>query len=246
MFPSDVIASFNELETSLYDYICKNGEKVIYMRIRDLADETHVSTSTILRFCRKINCEGFSEFKVKLKMYLDENKDIKVKSSQYAVTEFFERTLNGNLDAAIREAASLIVESDNLIFIGSGSSGILAEYGARYFSSLGKFSMYVKDPYMPIHANFLENCTTIALSVNGENTFTISHIDQLKQKGSKIISITNNKHCTIGKMSDVNISYYVTEEWFQHSNITTQVPVVYILEETAREIQKLSQESSQI
>lgn len=242
MFSGEVIASFNELETSLYDYICKNSEKVIYMRIRDLADETHVSTSTILRFCRKLNCEGFSEFKVKLKLYLDENVESQLKSSQYALTEFVERTLKGNLEATIREAASMIMRSDNLIFIGTGSSGILAEYGARYFSSLGKFSMYVKDPYIPIHADYLHNSTTIALSVTGENHFTISHLNQLKQKGSNIISITNNKHCTIAKMADMNISYYVTEEWYKNSNITTQIPVVYILEETAREVQKLSRE----
>lgn len=242
MFSSDVIATFNELETALYDYICKNSEKVIYMRIRDLADETHVSTSTILRFCRKINCEGFSEFKVKLKLFLDKNEEKTIKSSQYALSDFMERTLNGNIDSIIKEAASLIVKSDNLIFIGTGSSGILAEYGARYFSSLGKFSMYVKDPYIPIHANYLHNSTTIALSVTGENQFTVSHLNQLKQKGSNIISITNNKHCTIAKMADINISYYVTEEWFKKSNITTQIPVVFILEETAREVQKLSQQ----
>lgn len=45
MFTHEIIASFNELETSLYNYICQNGEKVVYMRIRELADETHVSTA---------------------------------------------------------------------------------------------------------------------------------------------------------------------------------------------------------
>ncbi len=243
MFTGDVIASFNELETSLYDYISKNSEKVVYMRIRDLADETHVSTSTILRFCRKLKCEGFSEFKVKLKLYLDENEKVNIKSSQYVMSEFVERTKNGHFEAALLDAASLIVQSDNLIFIGSGSSGILAEYGARYFSSLGKFSMYVKDPYIPIHANYLQNSTTIALSVSGENRFTVSHLNELKQKGSNIISITNNKHCTIANMADINISYYVTEEWYKKSNITTQIPVVYILEETARKMQKLTEQS---
>lgn len=242
MFSSEVIASFNEIETSLYDYICKNSDKVIYMRIRDLADETHVSTSTILRFCRKINCEGFSEFKVRLKLFLDKNEEKTIKSSQYALSDFMERTLKGSLDSIIMDAASLIMKSDHLVFIGTGSSGILAEYGARYFSSLGKFSMYVKDPYIPIHANFLHNSTTIALSVSGESSFTVSHLNQLKQNGSNIISITNNKHCTIAKMADINISYYVAEEWFKGSNITTQIPVVFILEETARSVQKLSQQ----
>jgi len=44
MFTQEEIASFNELETSLYNYIAGNMDKVAYMRIRELADATHVST----------------------------------------------------------------------------------------------------------------------------------------------------------------------------------------------------------
>lgn len=88
MFTHEIIASFNELETSLYNYICQNGEKVVYMRIRELADETHVSTASILRFCKKLNCEGFSEFKVKLKMQLEKDKKTVLKSSQHSIAEF--------------------------------------------------------------------------------------------------------------------------------------------------------------
>ena len=53
-----------------------------------------------------------------------------------------------------------------------------------------------------------------------------------------MISITNNKHSTIAKISDVNIPYYVTEEWYEGANITTQVPALYILESMAREVYK--------
>jgi DNA-binding MurR/RpiR family transcriptional regulator len=240
MFSNEIIASFNELEISLYNYISKNMEKVAYMRIRELADETHVSTATVLRFCRKLNCEGFSEFKIRLKMHLKENKKTTIRSSQQSVVEFFDRTLKGDLEESIRKAASLVTEAENVIFIGIGSSGILAEYGARYFSSLGKFSLYIKDPHFPIHSNLRNNSVTIALSVSGENNFTVTHLNTLKQEGSKIISITNNKLSTIAKISDLNIPYYVTEEFFEEANITTQVPVVYILESMAREIHKLN------
>ncbi len=242
MFSNEIIASFNELETSLYNYIIQNSEKVAYMRIRELADETHVSTATILRFCRKVNCEGFTEFKVKLKMHVQENKKPMIKSSSHSVLEFFERTLNGDIEAKMKKAASIVTKADNVIFIGIGSSGILAEYGARYFSSLGKFSMYIKDPHFPIHSKLMFNSVTIALSVSGENPFTVTHLHQLKQEGSKIISITNNKLSTIAKISDLNIPYYVTEEYLEETNITTQVPVVYILESIAREIYRLQQE----
>ncbi|MCY7789741.1 MurR/RpiR family transcriptional regulator [Bacillus haynesii] len=236
MFTHEIIASFNELETSLYNYICNNGEKVVYMRIRELADETHVSTASILRFCKKLNCEGFSEFKVKLKMQLEEDKKTVLKSSQHSVAEF----LKGDIEEKIKEAALLVAKAESVIFIGVGSSGILAEYGARYFSCLGKFSMYIKDPYFPTHSQFRRNSITIALSVSGEGHSTVTHLHQLKQEGSKVISITNHKHSTIAKISDINIAYYVTEEWFENANITTQIPVMYILESMAREIYKLS------
>ncbi|MCY7492592.1 RpiR family transcriptional regulator, partial [Bacillus safensis] len=56
------------------------------------------------------------------------------------------------------------------------------------------------------------------------------------REGSKIISITNNQHCTISRISDLNIAYYVTDERVHRANITTQTPVVYILEAMARDM----------
>ncbi|SER34470.1 transcriptional regulator, RpiR family [Gracilibacillus ureilyticus] len=238
IFTHEMIVSFNELETALYNYISQNSEKAAYMRIRELADETHVSTATILRFCRKAGCEGFSEFKIKLKMSLEEKKKTVIKSPQHSITEFFERTLHSDLEYKMQEAATLVSAADSIIFIGTGSSGILAEYGARYFSAIGKFSLYIKDPHFPIHTKFRDNSVTIVLSVSGENPFTVTQINQLKKEGSKIISITNNKLSTIAKISNMNISYYVTEEWYQDSNVTTQVPVIYILEAIARKISR--------
>ncbi|SEO13483.1 transcriptional regulator, RpiR family [Amphibacillus marinus] len=239
MFTSQIISSFNDLEMGIYHYICQNIEKVAYMRIRELADATHVSTATILRFCKKLNCEGFSEFKTKLKMELQEGKKQPIKSSQHAILEFFERTLHADRDEQIGRAASLVSDAENVIFIGNGSSGILAEYGARYFSGLGKFSTYIKDFSYPLHAKLKNKSVTIALSVSGENPFTISQVNKLKQEGSKIVSITNNKLSTIAKISDVNISYYITEEFNLHTNVTTQVPVIFLIETIAREIYQL-------
>ncbi|MCZ0703532.1 DNA-binding MurR/RpiR family transcriptional regulator [Natronobacillus azotifigens] len=238
MFSNDIIASFNELETSIYNYICKNSEKVTYMRIRELADETHVSTATILRFCRKVNCEGYSEFKTKLKMHINKNKDTPppLKGVQHSIIEFFERTLTGDHDAKIKEAAEVIAAADNVIFLGNGSSGILGEYGARYFSNLGTFSTYIKDFSYPVHSKLRNNSVAVVLSVSGENPFTVSQLNQLKQEGSKIVSITNNRLSSIAKISDVSIPYYMSEEFYENTNITTQVPVVYILESVAREV----------
>jgi DNA-binding MurR/RpiR family transcriptional regulator len=205
----------------------QSASKLRYLTLNDNMDK-----------CRKLNCEGFSEFKIRLEMHLKENKKTTIRSSQQSVVEFFERTLKGDIEEKVRKATCLVTKANNVIFIGIGSSGILE---ARYFSSLGKFSLYIKDPHFPIHSKLRNNSVTIALSVSGENNFTVTHLNILKQEGSKIISITNNKLSTIAKISDINIPYYVTEEFFEEANITTQVPVVYILESIAREVHKLNQ-----
>ncbi|KZP93783.1 MurR/RpiR family transcriptional regulator [Enterobacter hormaechei] len=60
MFSHSAIASLNNLEMMVYNYVIKNRDKVMYMTIRELADAAGVSTTTILRFCRKLNCDGYS------------------------------------------------------------------------------------------------------------------------------------------------------------------------------------------
>ncbi|MBA4492995.1 MurR/RpiR family transcriptional regulator [Paenactinomyces guangxiensis] len=239
MFTDRIIKSFNELDYVLFNYISQNAEKVIYMRIRELAAETHVSTATILRFCKKLDCEGFSEFKVKLKLYLEKEAHIHLKSTRHTLTEFVERTLKGAFESYIQETADLISKCNQVIFLGIGSSGIMAQYGARHFSSLGTFSLHITDPFFPIYTQQLNASVTIALSVSGETPQIIDLIKKLKEEGSTIVSITNHKNCSIAKISDLNIAYYVTEEYINDSNITTQIPVVYILESIARELHKI-------
>lgn len=54
MFTCQEIKSFNALELEVYNYIMRHQDQVVEMKIRELADATHVSTTTILRFCKKI------------------------------------------------------------------------------------------------------------------------------------------------------------------------------------------------
>ena len=49
MFTYEEIMSLNELEMNVYQYVLKNKEKTGYMKIRELAEEAHVSTTTVLR-----------------------------------------------------------------------------------------------------------------------------------------------------------------------------------------------------
>ena len=236
MFNYEIIQSFNDIELSLYRYIMKNIEKVSYMRIRELADEAHVSTTTILRFCKKVNCDGYSEFKIKLKMHVEKNEVEKVNNDTSVIVDFFKKLDNSELDKKLNILCDNIKQANNIIFIGAGTSGILCKYAARYFSSIGKFAMYIDDPYFPRNSKFYEDSIIIAISVSGETRSVIEHISNLKRENSTVVSITNSENCTISKISDLNISYYMQQEKLGISDITTQIPVLYIIESMGKRL----------
>ncbi len=240
MFDAAVIQEFNELEFMIYNYIIKNSEKVLYMRIRELAEEVHVSTTTILRFCKKVGCDGFSEFKVKWKLEMQEQKNI-LHNDFEEVVSGLKRLQSEEYDCKIEEVARLAQQSKTIIFVGVGNSGAIAHYGSRYFTNVHAFSLYIEDPFFPVlqHTNALEDCVVVALSVSGETKELIERIHGFKNAGVKIVSITCSANCTLSKLSDINIAYYASKEREQFVDYTTQLPVLYIIESIAKRIHHL-------
>lgn len=236
MFSYEIIQSLNNLELSLYEYIMTNNKKVIYMRIRELADEAHVSTTTILRFCKKLKCEGFSEFKVKFKMYVEENNIKKVSDDTSEIINFLKNIEDSDLDKRLDKLCDMVKMANTIIFLGIGSSGILCKYAARYLSSIGKFTFHIDDPFFPKNFKCHGVSLVIALSVSGETQATIENILRFKEEGCSVVSITNSENCTISKISNLNLSYYVQQVKVNYSDITTQLPVLYMIERIGKKL----------
>lgn len=55
-FTYSQVESLNETEAYVYNYVVKNTKKVLNESIRELANDTHVSTATVMRFCKKMGC----------------------------------------------------------------------------------------------------------------------------------------------------------------------------------------------
>lgn len=240
MFSYEVLQSYNDLEMLVYNYILEHKEAVRYMTIRELADAVHVSTSTVVRFCKKTGCDGYSEFKVKFKIFLEEEQEQEKKQiNDNGIDEimyFFHNVTSTQYEVSIAKITQVIQNAKQLIFIGIGTSGILGKYGARYFSNLGKFSQHIEDPYFPIDSD-MESTVVIALSESGETQQIIKLAERFKRHNCKLFSITNSKSCTLAKMSDYHLAYFVSKRLVHDEyNITTQVPVIYLLETIGRRL----------
>ncbi|MDE6956587.1 MAG: MurR/RpiR family transcriptional regulator [Lachnospiraceae bacterium] len=238
MFHYSILQTYNDLEMLVYTYVMDHKDEVRYMTIRELAEAVHVSTSTVLRFCKKTGCDGYAEFKMKFKQFLMEGKK-KQKIKDCGIDEimyFFHTTTSTEYEEKINHIVRNIQDAKNLIFIGIGTSGILGKYGARFFSNIGKYSQYIEDPYYPIHED-LDDTIVIVLSESGETQQIIQMSERFKRHHAKILSITNGNSNTLAKIFDFHLDYFVRHHMVHEEyNITTQVPVIYLLETIGRRL----------
>lgn len=237
LFSYEHIQSFSETELAIYKYIIANTDKVSYLTIRELAKENHVSTASILRFCEKTGCNGYSEFKENIRRMLGEKKLFSPGDDVAEILQYFQHTCTGAFEEMIEQAADMIRHAERVYFVGMGASGTLAAYGARYFSNLGKFSSSIEDPYYPVLHDMHDQVLVIALSVSGESKPVIQLLKNFQSHNCKILSITNHSSSTIAKMADRNISYHLTDKKTDpYCNLTTQVPVIFLIEILAHRI----------
>ena len=237
MFNLDTIHSFTETERVLYDYIMQHKDTVYYMRVRDLAEAAHVSPASVIRLMKKSGYESFAEFKLEIRNQHKQVETQAVFDTKEIVDEFFNRTLSNDYNKQLDKAVEMIHTAGLVIFLGIGTSGILAEYGSRQFFNLGQRTFFVKDPFYPLghsREDFTDS-VAIILSVSGETKQILKQTETLIERGSKIISITNTSGNTLAKPSDVHLAYHLTPEPSNQTvNITSQVPVAYLVETLAR------------
>ena len=236
MFTKEMMDTFTDLDLAVYDCIVKNRGRISRMPIKELAAMAHVSTATILRFCRKCGADGYSEFKIKSREHLEGKRDALKDDGTAELQSFVNQAWSEDFQESIEMAFQYLRKSRCTIFIGVGSSGMLGKYGARYFSNVGRFSLFIDDPWLPVLQDLAENTVTIALSESGLTSQTITIASQLQERGSRLISITNNANSVLARMADCNISYHVAEALVNERNVTTQIPVIYIIETLAKKL----------
>ncbi len=243
LFSYKQIASLNNTETKIYEYVIKNTEKVLEMNIRQFADANFVSTATLSRFFKKCECDGFVDFKYQLKEYTRNSTLPSYDEEINIIEDFFDYTKTDVFDEQIHTFVDYNQKAKNITFMGIGTSGILGEFGARYFSNVGYYAICINDPYYPPNTSDDEN-VLIILSESGETREILDQIRIHQGKKTKILAITSERDSTIDRMADASIYYFVPSIILpQTYNISTQIPVLYIIERLTRELQNTNQRS---
>lgn len=231
----------NQTDRAITRYVMDNLDTIPFMSIRDLSVAIPVSQTSIWRYCKKLGCDGYTDFKWKIREYQGRKKESLSESrsiDESVLINFLQRAGEPLIRDKIEEAAGILAGKELVIFLGEGSSGRVAEYGATFFSSLFALSLtqphLLNNPPGSLTSSSGKSICGIALSVTGETDKVIANVQYLREIGASVISITNSEGSTLARLSDVNISYYIALETNLTANVTSQVPAVFIIEKLGK------------
>ncbi|MEE0081308.1 MAG: MurR/RpiR family transcriptional regulator [Catenibacterium mitsuokai] len=235
-FTYSQVESLNETEAYVYNYVVKNTKKVLNESIRELANDTHVSTATIMHFCKKMGCEGFTELKYRLKESeeMQETKEDNV-ADQFGF--FIEKIKSSDYLDSIHRAAEIIKQSDLILTLGIGTTGDFAKYTSRLLSGVGYCCYGVDGAAYPVqrvaegHQEVI-----IAFYERIQKKLLFEEIYRYKNKNYMIIMFSNNNVGSMEHLCDEVI--HVSDGSVMLGKIHSGIPMLYAIEKLAYELTK--------
>ena len=218
------LASFSPVGQKIAKAILDDPERVVDVSIQQLAREISVSEASIVRFCRTLGLEGFSD----LKMALLKNaaptqipsvfEEIDENDSMEAVARnVFVRNLNTlqiamqRLDfGAVTAAAELLRDAKKIVILGSAASASIAENFYIHLFRVGfPASVETDGEFMQVAAHMADEHTVfIAVSRGGRTKAVVNAFEEARRHGAKTISITANDKTPLARPSDIPIIHY--------------------------------------
>jgi len=175
---------FTRSERVLTDIILVDVESVLKMSIVDLAAQAEVSPPTVTRFCRRLGCDSYADFKVRLaQSRFVGQRYVAPATGPKSVREIAQGVVNGiqstiydtfdHLDFdAIERAAETVIKSGFVLSFGSGgsSSMVATEMETRLFRFGVKVASCMDHQTQMMRAASAPSGTAIiAFSLSGNN-----------------------------------------------------------------------------
>lgn len=228
----------SEVDRAIYRYMTDNHSKIPYMRVREIAEESHTSPSSVMRFIRKIGYESFTEFK---RYFRIENEMSHTASDFSRGSELLKREhFPKDIDLQLKVVAEKIMHAENIIFFGMGSSGSICEYASRKLAIAGFNSFSMVDPTYPIMSKLRNTANNIVviLSITGRTTEIIEVVNGFTTHPDfETICITSASDSTLALMCDHVLQYYIEVEHYQmYEDMTSQIPCMFVVDNLIKEI----------
>lgn len=232
-----------DTERRIAEFVQASPQKVLHLNIAELARQAGTSSAAVVRFCKRIGAEGYSDFKLWLAkdVYQGWNEkylpDLGLESQTPAskaihdMAEAVRRTMSALAATlspqSVEQAAERIRTAAMTALFGVGASGLVAADFHQKLSRIGLPSSYLYDTHAQITASCALRPQDIAfvISYSGETDAMIEVAEQAKARGCFLIAMTmagTNRLCG-------------------QADLVLSIPAVERIYRSAAELSRLSQ-----
>ena len=240
--------TLTKAEKKVADYVLQNSRQVLFLSITDLADACQVGETSVYRFCRSMNMQGYQEFKMQLSLGMTETPEQEKLSESNellgdTLKETAEKIMQSHL-SALRETYCLLKQEElelflkkidkakRVFFFGIGDSLLIAQEACHKFASITGKAYCISDPHMQVIAasSMTADDFAVMISYSGATKDNICTAKTAKQEGASVGCITRFRKSPLTAYSDVTLLCGAAEGPMDGGSVSAKVSQLYLID----------------
>jgi DNA-binding MurR/RpiR family transcriptional regulator len=240
-------------ERKVGEYFLENPEAA-YLSITEVAQTSALGYGTIIRFCQKMGCAGFQDFKVLLAQELGVAGRAKNEAHTDSVTSYVEKTRSDLLNTAnlldrkvLRKIAGAMAKAKFVLVGGIAGSAALA-HGFNYrLSRVGIYSAAYTEGYpMAIRAATLKKGDVFfGMSFSGATKDLVKAARIAKREKATVLALTGFIRSPLGEVADEALVGVSDRDPFS-CEIFSNVPRDFVLDLLFAEICEINPKADEL
>lgn len=244
---------FSPTERKVADCVLRHPNQVTEYTVKELAMASGVSEATVVRMCQHAGYTGYWPFRTMLArdmgmMGREEKRDndqANIVAGIFRKYADIMQNLSSKIDLdAMSTCARLIDNCHEVHVIAAGDTGTLAKHMGFCLGRIGIKATYsgLADYYLNTINLADENDVLIAISKSGITKTVIQGAELAKEKGLKVIAITEYSNSKLGELADhVLLSKGDSSrfDYYKNYNYLSETAVIEALLELVKNVDKI-------
>ena len=228
-------------ERTLLDFVVKNMDVIKDKSIREVSAECFVSTTTFLRFVRKLGFTGYSEFTTVLKFTLFNNDELNPSSFVVKQKKYREVYLQNIIESVrvletskINQISKKLRHNPKIFIFAKGLSKNVGYYVRFLYTTSGFLVEFPenREYRQAVTTHIGKDDLVFIFTYDGHDSELIQITQKLRtlKESPFIISVTRADNNVIQNLSDINLYIFTDEIKMNQLDITSRISTIAIME----------------
>lgn len=223
------MTSLPKSEQRIAQYILENPEHTVTLSVSDLAELSEASPASIIRLCRSLGIEGYTELKLLLsrnlqavssELYTDIQPDESIEQISRKLLVNTQHYLNETADLidqnaeSIDQIADILIEAPAIYVYGIGASHLIANDLKQKFTRVGKHVIVTLDQHELTASLSIADPTSVYIGVSNSGSNAEGHVmmELAGELGLVTIAMTQNTENTLEKLAQYSLKTSIVNE----------------------------------